>query len=255
MILPLRKEEIQRHLNSVESPIYIYDEIGSTNQRARELLQEGTPHGTMVLAEKQTAGRGRHGHSFFSPQSGLYYTLIIHPKDENTALAKTTVAAAVSLREAVQQTAGIECGIKWVNDLYLDGKKIAGILCEAPRDRDGRLLGIVIGIGVNVSQEEFPEEIRDTAGSLQRPDLDRNVLAAVLSERLLYWCERLNSSELMEKYKEYSFLLGRKVSFVIDGVCHTGTAEDINTDGNLVVRAEKEYVLSSGEISLESWQS
>ena len=179
---------------------------------------------------------------------------MIQPKEEKTALAKTTIAAAVSLQEAILETTGINCDIKWVNDLYLNGKKIAGILCEAPRDKENRLSGIIIGIGVNISQREFPEELKDKAGSLNLPDLDRNILAAVLTKRLLYWCDHLNDSELIDAYKKHSFLLGKEVSFIKNGETITGTAVDINEDGNLIVANEKQqYVLSSGEVSITSW--
>ncbi len=253
-IIPLQAETVQ-NLTERRAPVHVYQEIDSTNEKGRQLIMEGAPSGTLILAEKQTKGRGRRGHSFYSPESGLYFTMLYRPENEEAAIAKTTVAAAVSLCEAVEKTAGIACGIKWVNDLYLNGKKIAGILCEAPRDMHGNLPGIIIGIGINVSQKEFPEEIRDIAGSLNRPDLDRNVLAAVLADRLMYWLERLDSEELTERYKAWSAILGKEVSFIMEERTITGIATDINADGNLIVEADRTYTLSSGEISLTSWQS
>ena len=250
----ITKSEILKHFAGPVSDVIVYRKTDSTNTRARAFLNDGKQPPFLVVAEEQTAGRGRHGNSFFSPESGLYYTLVIHPKEEETALAKTTIAAAVSLQEAILETTAVNCDIKWVNDLYLNGRKIAGILCEAPRNKENRLQGIIIGIGVNIAQREFPEALKDKAGSLHRPDLGRNVLAATLTERLLYWCDHLNDSELIDAYKKHSFLLGKEVSFVQNGETISGTAVDINEDGNLIVVNEKQqYVLSSGEVSLTGW--
>ena len=250
----ITKSEILKHFTAPVSDVIVYSKTDSTNTRARAFLSEGKQPPFLVISEEQTAGRGRHGNSFFSPQSGLYYTLVIQPKKEETALAKTTIAAAVSLQEAILETTGINCDIKWVNDLYLNGKKIAGILCEAPRNKENKLQGIIVGIGVNIAQREFPEELKDKAGSLNLPDLDRNILTAILTRRLLYWCDHLNDSELINVYKKHSFLLGKEVSFIQNGETITGTAVDINEDGNLIVDSgQQQYVLSSGEVSITSW--
>ena len=249
----LDKSEILKHFAKPVCNVIVYEVTDSTNTRARDMLMHGAPAPFLLAAEEQTAGRGRHGNSFFSPDSGLYYSLVIKPENYESAVAKTTIAAAVSLQEAILETAGISCGIKWVNDLYLNRKKVAGILCEAPRLPSGDPAGIIIGIGINIAQKEFPEELKDKAGSLNRPDLDRNILTAVLTDRLLYWCGCLESPELMKAYKDASVLLGKEVSFVQNGKTITGIAEDINTDGNLIVHADRTYVLNSGEISLTSW--
>ena len=249
----LDKSNILKHFTEHVCDVIVYGVTDSTNTRARDMLAQGKKTPFLLAAEEQTAGRGRHGNSFFSPESGLYYSLAIRPKNYESAIAKTTIAAAVSLQEAILKTAGISCGIKWVNDLYLDRKKVAGILCEAPRLSSGEPAGIIIGIGINIAQKVFPPELEGKAGSLNRPDLDRNVLAAVLTERLLYWCDHLESPELMRAYKHASILLGKEVSFIQNGRTVTGIAEDINEDGNLIVRADTVYVLNSGEISLSSW--
>ncbi len=249
----LKKNEILKHFTGIAPNVIVYDVTDSTNTQARILLNEGMQTPFLLAAAEQTAGRGRHGNSFYSPESGLYYSLVITPKDYTSAVAKTTIAAAVSLVEAVRACSGIQCSIKWVNDLYLNHRKVAGILCEAPRDKNGNPLGIIIGIGINIAQQEFPDEIKEKAGSLNRPDLDRNQLTASLTERLLFWCSRLNDPALMDAYRKHSFLLGKKVSFVHNGTSVTGIAESINEDGNLVVHADQIYVLSSGEVSLTSW--
>ena len=250
----ITEENIRAHLRRQDIDITVFPVTDSTNTRARDMLKDGRKPPFLVIAEEQTAGRGRRGNSFFSPVSGLYYTLVIDPEDKGTATEKTTIAAAVSVRDAILQTAGIDCDIKWVNDLYLEGKKVCGILCEAPRDRNNQLQGIIIGIGVNIARDDFPEELKDKAGSLGRPDLDRNILAAELTNLLLDYSDDPGNPAILESYKKHSFLLGKEVSFVINGETHTGTASDINESGNLVVRGERTWILSSGEVSLTSWK-
>lgn len=250
----LNSSLIAEHLNCDHIQIITYRTTGSTNDEARRLLKEGTKGTILIAADEQTAGRGRKGHSFFSPASGLYYTLVLHPEDEQSAIARMTIAAAVSLYEAILSCTGISCDIKWVNDLYLNGKKISGILCEAPRDSKGQLLGIITGIGINIYTESFPDDIKHTAGSLNCPELDKNLLTARLTERLLWWADRLHDPALIAAYKEHSFLLGKEVSFEQNGQTIAGTAMDINDEGNLIVEADRTYVLSSGEVSLRSWE-
>ena len=254
-IKKLSKSAILKHLSNQGIDVIVYSTIDSTNTQAKTLLKEGKEPPFLILSNAQTAGRGRQGNTFFSPENGFYYSFAIRPKEETTAIGKTTIAASVALREAIVDTAGISCDIKWVNDLYRGGKKVAGILCEAVRDSHGSLLGIVIGIGVNVYPMRFPKEIATRAGSLNTDDLDRNELAAVLTGRLLEWMEQSDSPALIQEYKKHSFLPGNEVSFMNNGILITGIASDINEDGNLVVEADHTYVLSSGEISLTSWKN
>ena len=236
-------------------PVTVFREIDSTNTYAKQALTDGRTPPFLVIAEKQTAGRGRRGHSFFSPDSGLYYTLTVRPDNEAEALVRTTIAAAAAVHKAILECTGIQTGIKWVNDLYLNRKKVCGILCEAPRRRDGSLAGIVIGIGINCSTSEFPEELKDIAGSLNRPDLDRNILAASITKHLMTYLNDLKNPEILDIYRSASILIGRPVSFIRDGAEVHGTAADINDNGELVVTTERgTEILSSGEISLTSWE-
>ena len=154
----LSRTDILTYVSERLADVIVYEQIGSTNTEARRMLAEGKPTPFLLAAMSQTAGRGRRGNTFFSPESGLYMTLALKPDEYKSAIARTTIAAAVSLYEAILETTGIVCGIKWVNDLYFEQKKIAGILCEAPRGTSGQPLGILIGIGVNVAQKEFPDD-------------------------------------------------------------------------------------------------
>ena len=247
----LDKEQIRSWMKS-GTDITVLEETGSTNQYAKQLLNEGTRPPFLVIAGRQTAGRGRGDHTFFSPENGFYYTLVIDP-EQAADLSIVTIAAAVSLCEAIEDVFAIDCGIKWINDLYYMERKVAGILCEAPWRSDEHLDGIIIGIGVNLSPMEFPEELKDKAGTLGLEDPDRSRLAGVLTERILAWCGQTDKRILLQKYRSRSFLLGRTVSFVSEGRTITGTAVDINEAGNLIVAADRTYTLDSGEVSLQNW--
>ena len=152
------------------APIYLYDKLESSNRTAKTLALEGTPHGTMVLTSQQTAGRGRLGRRFESPAGkGIYLSLVLRPGLPMTEAQAVTVSAAVAVCRAVKRLCGLDLGIKWVNDLYYNGKKVCGILTEAGADiESGQLEWLVVGIGLNLTSrpEDWPEELRPIAGSL-----------------------------------------------------------------------------------------
>ena len=153
-----------------DAPIYLYDKLESSNRTAKTLALEGAPHGTMVLTSQQTAGRGRLGRRFESPAGkGIYLSLVLRPGLPMTEAQAVTVSAAVAVCRAVKRLCGLDLGIKWVNDLYYNGKKVCGILTEAGADiESGQLEWLVVGIGLNLTSrpEDWPEELRPIAGSL-----------------------------------------------------------------------------------------
>ncbi len=254
MIPRINKDKIISLLDDSGTEVYVFLSIGSTNNYGRDLLAQGAAVPAVILAEEQTAGRGRRGHSFFSPESGFYYTYIYHPEDAEKAIRYATICTAVAAVEAIGQWCGIQVSIKWVNDLFYRKRKIAGILCEAPRRPDGELSGIVIGIGINCFAQDFPEELREIAGTLELDDGDRSVLAGILTNRLVYWLNH-TGEELLEAYRRYSLILGKQVSFQKNGQIYTGIVAEINGEGNLIVECGNErYLLNSGEISLLSWE-
>ncbi|MBQ9708564.1 MAG: biotin--[Firmicutes bacterium] len=138
-------------------PIHVYDVIDSTNLQARKLAQEGAPGSTVVIARQQTAGRGRLGRGFFTPREVIYLSIIIKPDFDLSKSVLITSAAAVAVAEAIEEVAGLEANIKWVNDVYVDGRKVCGILTEGITDLDtGRIEFLVIGIGLNTDVSNFP---------------------------------------------------------------------------------------------------
>jgi BirA family biotin operon repressor/biotin-[acetyl-CoA-carboxylase] ligase len=247
-----------------------YASTDSTNRRARELAAAGAPGGTVVTAAEQTAGRGRQGRSWTAPPGGaLLYSALLRPLREDDAMLPLAVPLAVC--EAAELLApGARCGVKWPNDVHLDGRKLAGVLIEA-RPQDG---WAVIGVGLNlaIAAEEFPAELRDTATSLFPPAAvpsGRNAsiknspapgrvraeggaptiagAASLLSERLGRWVEAA-PAEVLAAWRERDVLCGREISWeggsgVADGVDERGYLLVVGSDGNRVA-------LGAGEVHL-----
>jgi BirA family transcriptional regulator, biotin operon repressor / biotin---[acetyl-CoA-carboxylase] ligase len=215
----------------------------STNARARELVEAGAPHGTVVTAEEQTAGRGRQGRSWTAPAGkALLYSAVLRPLDERHLLLP--LAAPLAVCEAAEELApGIECAIKWPNDVWVKGRKLAGVLIEA-KPEDG---WAVIGVGLNLSiaPDEFPPDLTDTAVSLfgSTP----LTAAGVLSRHLDRWVEA-NSETTLAAWRARDALHGREVAW--DG--GDGVADGIEDSGDLIVVAAggNRVVLGAGEVHL-----
>ena len=228
--------------------IYHYETIPSTNAEAKRMILDGVREG-VLLAKTQTAGRGRLGRNFFS-ENGIFMSVILAPEKISFDPGFLTSAVAVAVCRAVTEK-GFSVGIKWVNDLLLDGKKICGILTEAV-SLGNQPLAYVIGIGINVGQDEFPSEIRDIAGSLplnknEKNDLFFSVLSnmeAVLSEK---------KEDILADLKEKSVVLGKPIRFfgAKDG---EGVALDLDENSGLIVVTDqnKKIVLTGGEISVRT---
>ena len=227
---------------------YYFETIDSTNSEARRKIEEGISLPAVFVAENQTLGRGRRGRSFFS-EGGLYMSLAIDTREKDTVLL--TSAAAVAVAEAIEEAIGITAGIKWVNDLYFDGKKVCGILCEAVTDKDsGKTNAVIIGIGVNLNVTEFPEELKNTAGGLVAPNITAKKLSEVITEKLL--SELDISSDIIDRYKKRSIVLGRDISYEKNGTSYFAKVLDIDSAGGLIVQNEDgtKTLLNSGEITL-----
>ena len=237
-----------------------FDSIDSTNTRARELARQGAAHGTVLIADHQTGGRGRLGRSFHSPSGvGIYMSVILRPTCKPQEIMHLTCAAAVAMCDAVENAAGLRPGIKWTNDLVCGHKKIAGVLTELGFDNTGNADFAVVGIGINCCQQEgdFPEEIRSIAGSLcsvTGQNIDRARVAAAMMDALY----RLDQSLLSEKeamlhtYRRDCITLGKEVSLVRGEDIRHGTALDIDDDGALIVRLPdgSTETVNSGEVSV-----
>jgi BirA family biotin operon repressor/biotin-[acetyl-CoA-carboxylase] ligase len=241
--------------------LHVFDSLDSTQSKAHELVAQGAPEGTLVIAERQTAGRGRMGRSWHSPQgSGIYMSLVLKPRIPLHFTPQLTLLAAVALCRAIQSAAPeLPIGIKWPNDLLVHGKKVSGILLESNAE-DERLRYIVagMGIGVNLQPEDYPPELRDTATSLAI-EANRRIPREPLIAAILQQFE-----DLYELYHENGFApirtlweansasLGRVVRIrTAQGDVH-GTAEALDETGGLLVRlADGTHTrVYSGEVEL-----
>lgn len=242
----LSKESISTLINE-RVGVYVYDTVTSTNDVARELCSDDGC--ILVVADGQTNGKGRQGKSFFSPHdSGLYFSLAIDTDSPAFDFTGVTCAVAVAVSRAVLKVAETETKIKWVNDLYLGDRKVCGILVQAVNE-NGRIRKLIIGVGINISTIDFPDEIKDIAGSLGK-NVDRNVLTAESVNNILDLIFA-KSEEYIDEYRSKSNVIGREITYIQNGISHTATAVDIDQKGGLVVRNAKETItLTSGEISV-----
>ena len=253
------KKNILQYLGNDHPELIFFDSIDSTNNYAKELIAKNQAvDGMCICADEQTAGRGRQGRPFFSPpHSGIYFTLIRDVnKMQDPVILKTTIAACVAEYETLADVLGVHASIKWVNDLFYNGKKISGILTEAIDNF------IIIGIGINCSTSNFPTDIQNVAGAIENDsedeeeDIDRSKIAATLWKKLMYWINRTSSKELVDIYRQHSFLIGKNITFTMGHTEHNGLVENIDDDGALVVidksNGEK-MILNTGEVHLTSW--
>ena len=241
-----------------QDSLLYFESIDSTNTRAKELAAEGAPHGTVLVANHQTGGRGRRGRSFHSPAgSGIYMSVILRPNCPASELMHLTCAAAVALCDAVEKACGFRPGIKWTNDLVFGQRKLAGILTELGFNAQGLVDWAIVGMGVNCTQEEsqFPEEIRSIAGSLTSVSgktIDRAKVAAAMMDAL-YRMDLTEKEKILTLYRTDCVTLGKEVSVVrADGIIHHCTALDIDKEGALIVRHADGSLetVSSGEVSI-----
>ena len=247
-----------------ETRIHTYKSLESTNTTAKKKAFEGADSGTVILAEEQTKGRGRLGRSFFSPpKAGLYMSIIIKPDFGLNKSLLVTTAASVAVCRAIKKVCGLETQIKWVNDIFYEGKKVCGILTEAITNfESGTIDALVVGIGVNCSIEKdsFPEDIRETAGSLTA-NIFRNQLAAEIINRFFTILKNFSEGhypEFMDEYRRRSIVLRKdvyihkNVAAGMEGERVKAKAIDITDDGGLIVIYEGgvKETLASGEISL-----
>ena len=233
--------------------VRVFDTIDSTNNEAKRMLESGFSGFALVAAETQTGGRGRLGRSFYSPEStGLYFTVIIPPCFSAEEATLLTPAAAVATVRVLEEISGERLGIKWVNDIYKNDKKICGILAEAVLDMAcGGFAGFSVGIGINLTTEDFPEDIADIAASL-KTEADRNEIAAGIALKLFAFAKNLAAREFLPEYRRHSLVTGKEIYFIKDGEKTNAAALGIDDDGGLTVRLENGEVttLRGGEISV-----
>ena len=236
-------------------PVFIYKTTDSTNVRAKQYLAENECERAVFAAEEQTSGRGRLGRSFYSPYGkGVYMSYVFSPNTEVANAVSVTAAASVAVVRALEKLLGVHAMIKWVNDIYLDNKKLCGILTEAVSNYEtGIVSHVVIGIGVNFSTDFFPDDIAQTACSLNvGGGVTRNMLIAQISDNLTQMTQDLEDRSYFETYRERMLVLGRDITYYADGKAHVAHAVDVDAGGGLVVCDDNgnEKILRSGEITV-----
>ena len=252
------KDKILHHLpgdHPWQNHIHWFDTIDSTNTRAKQMILEGAPHGTVLIADHQTGGRGRMGRSFHSPEGvGVYMSVILRPQCAASQLMHLTCATAVAACDAVEAATGMRPGIKWTNDLVCGHRKIAGILTELMTV--GSEVCAVVGIGINCCQMEsdFSEDIRSFAGSLAMvtgKNIDRAAVAAALIQAISA-IDLSQKEEMMDSYRKNCITIGKDVSLLRADEIRHGHAISVDDDGGLVVRFTdgSTETVQSGEISV-----
>ncbi len=223
--------------------VEVHKILDSTNEEAKRRLLDGAEEGLVVLAEQQTKGKGRLGRNFYSPSgTGIYMSILLRPQVYGPDVILITTAASVAVCRGLEKVLGISAQIKWVNDVYVDERKVCGILTEAISDSElGKIDSVIVGIGINYRTEEFPEEIRERAGAVAKTaDVPRNYLVAAVINEFWKIYEEIPDHSFLKDYKERSNVIGRDIRFQERGVWQEAKAVDIDDDGGLVVEYWKE---------------
>ncbi|WP_339225013.1 biotin--[acetyl-CoA-carboxylase] ligase [Paenibacillus sp. FSL H8-0332] len=238
----------------------VFKSVASTNELVKALASGGEAEGKVILSEEQTAGRGRKGRPFFSPAgTGIYMSILLRPRLSAADATLLTTSAAVAVALAIESVSGLSTQIKWVNDVFMNGKKVCGILTEASLSLESEWLDYaVLGIGINVTLPSggFPAELSEVATSIYEagnPQGDlRNRLTAEVLNRFMGYYEQLKERLFLPEYRQRMMSLGETVMVVKEHQEQAATAVDIDNDCRLKVRypnGDEEY-LSSGEVRI-----
>ena len=238
--------------------------LESTSTYLKQEAELGADSCTVITADIQSGGRGRMGRSFLSPEGGLYMSILLRPSEDLGGIkacngVHITALAAVAVKEAIKNVTGIDTYIKWVNDLYLGGKKVCGILAEGVLDEQGGFEYVVLGIGINIIGDFVGTELKDTATSLYKA-LDKKALTELKNrlcdEILRIFLNRyeleLESGSFFDDYKSSLFIIGKGVEVISGDLSKNATVIDLNRDFTLLVRLDdgSELSLNSGEVRL-----
>ncbi len=256
----LSLESLKKELN--EFNVYYFDEIDSTNSFCKKVEPSDMKKNTIVVASHQSNGRGRRGRAFISPEGGIYFSLLINSHNNNDDNLLITSIASVAIVRAIKKVCDIDCQIKWVNDIYINDKKVCGILTEGVIDMEvGRIKSMVVGIGINFSTpiEQFPEDIRDIVTSIYKNEqaipnnVNRTLLVKEIVTEIYSIWENLPNKDFLNEYREKSNVIGKNVIiYNKDNSSQTGFAKDINDKAHLIVELDDntEIELGTGEVTL-----
>ncbi len=252
-------DSIKKYLTVPINNIEVYKTVTSTNDLAKQYALDLKPEGTVIVAREQTAGRGRKGRSFYSPMStGVYISVLLRPELTAEKTLYITTAAAVAVAKAIEKISGKEAKIKWVNDIFVDGKKVCGILTEGAIDFEtGKMQYAVLGIGVNIKKPEndFPSEIQNIAGSVfdtTDKEVSSIIVAEILNNFMNYY-KNLANKPFYEEYKKRMFLIGKHLTVYSGKDSYPAVAIDLDEELSLVVKDENGNIkkLNTGEVSIK----
>ncbi len=246
---------VTKRIGRASIPNEIWSKIDSTNNRALELAAQGAPHGLVIGARQQTAGRGRQGKSWVSPlDAGLYISFLLRPQIELTQIPLISLATGAAVARALRSACGIEVGLKWVNDIVYDRRKLGGILAEMPNKNT-----LVIGIGINLRnvQEQMPSELQVRSVCVEEivgmPVSANSVAANVILEleQAYTLLEAGEKTKIIELWKTHAVTLGQEIRAAVGNEVIEGLAKDIATDGSLILQTlSGDRRLHAGEISI-----
>ena len=254
----IEKYLLPQSMKKIMPSLTVLSETESTNTLLKKMALEGATEGTIIIADRQTGGRGRMGRSFYSPEgTGIYMSILLRPEDMKPAEAlKVTTMAAVAACDAVEEVCGKNAMIKWVNDIFIDGRKTMGILTEAAFGVHNKIEYAVLGIGINAYAPEdgFPEEIEKVAGAVfdDKKEDGRNMLAASFINHFFDYYEERDNSDYSKRYREKSLAIGREIRVLSSEGEKRAIAMDVDDECRLIVKYPDETIekLSSGEISI-----
>lgn len=248
----INKQNILKHIKFIDffDDIILYETVTSTNIIAKELGQAGAKSGTVVISNQQTAGKGRLDRKFFSPpNTGIYMSVLLRLNLPIGSTLLMTSAAAVAVYRAIKCVLNIETNIKWVNDIYYNDKKLCGILAESSLNSSG-VDFIVLGIGVNLNVENFPEDLKDIASSIVTDK--KNELIAEILNQIYIVKDDLVRKQFINEYKERSCVIGKEINVIDGDKTKVAKAIDIDEFGHLIVQYDNQKIdiISTGEISI-----
>lgn len=252
----MNKKILEQYLDQ-KLNITVFSELDSTNNYLKKLGSQGEKENQLVIALSQTGGRGRMGRSFYSPNgTGIYFSLLLHPEFSAEKSLFLTVMAAVSVAETVMKYNKNDVKIKWVNDIYIDGKKVCGILTEGAINSDKMLDYAVVGIGINVVSPEngFPDDIKNIATAIFPGNSEENIKEKIVADVINRFFSMYNGDDkdYIKRYKEYSYLTGKEINIIQGETTRPATVIDITDDCHLLVKNEKGEIeeVSSGDVSV-----
>ncbi|GAQ95572.1 BirA family transcriptional regulator, biotin operon repressor [Thermodesulfovibrio aggregans] len=261
--MEIKAEDLKKSLPSgleIGREIVVYDEVESTNSKANELLKQGYPSGTVVIADRQTKGKGRLGRTWISPPGkNLYMSIALKPTIPPKYATLLTLTSVVACTTALRRYTDIPVVIKWPNDMLIDDKKVGGILTELKIEGE-KIKAAVVGIGINVNmtEEDMPEEIKEIASSLKiyrKEDLSRGLLAVEIIKEFDKWYQLLEKRQrktIIDRWMQLSGTIGRQVKIIFTDREILATAEAIDEEGRLIVKLNDGTYekISAGDVTL-----